>query len=89
MSAQIIDGKAISQAVRDEVAREVEELKAAGVEPCLAVMLVGENAASKVYVGMKEKKCEEVGIIAVDQRLPADTSQEDILAILFHFLIHV
>lgn len=82
MSAQIIDGKAISQAVRDEVAQEVEELKASGVEPCLAVMLVGEDPASSVYVGMKEKKCAEVGIKAVDQRLPADTSQEDILSIL-------
>ena len=78
MSAQIIDGKAISQAVRDEVAQEVEELKASGVEPCLAVMLVGEDPASSVYVGMKEKKCVEVGIKAVDKRLPADTSQETI-----------
>jgi len=82
MSAQIIDGKAISQAVRDEVAQEVKELKASGVEPCLAVMLVGEDPASSVYVGMKEKKCVEVGIKAVDQRLPADTSQEEILSIL-------
>ncbi|MBT8462576.1 MAG: bifunctional 5,10-methylene-tetrahydrofolate dehydrogenase/5,10-methylene-tetrahydrofolate cyclohydrolase, partial [Gemmatimonadetes bacterium] len=82
MAAQIIDGKVISQAVRDEVAKEVEELKAAGVEPCLAVMLVGENPASQVYVGMKEKKCAEVGIRAVDQRLAAETSQEEILAIL-------
>ncbi|MCK5488887.1 MAG: bifunctional 5,10-methylene-tetrahydrofolate dehydrogenase/5,10-methylene-tetrahydrofolate cyclohydrolase, partial [Gemmatimonadetes bacterium] len=82
MSAQIIDGKVISQAVRDEVAQEVEELKAAGVEPCLAVMLVGEDAASKVYVGMKEKKCAEVGIKAIDQRLPADTSQEEILSVI-------
>lgn len=82
MSAQIIDGNAISQAVRDEVARDVKELKAAGVEPCLAVMLVGENPASKVYVGMKEKKCAEVGIRAVDRRLPAETTEGEILATL-------
>jgi methylenetetrahydrofolate dehydrogenase (NADP+) / methenyltetrahydrofolate cyclohydrolase len=82
MSAQIIDGKAIAQAVRDGVALEVAELKAAGVEPCLAVMLVGENPASRVYVGMKEKMCAEVGIKAVDLRLPADTPEEEILAVL-------
>ena len=82
MSAQIIDGKVISQAVRDEVADQVTELKERGVEPCLAVMLVGENPASKVYVGMKEKKAAEVGIKTVDTRLPEDTSQEEILALL-------
>jgi len=82
MSARIIDGTAIAQAVRDEVSREVEELKGAGVEPCLAVMLVGENPASKVYVGMKEKKCAEVGIKNIDRRLSEDTSEEEILGIL-------
>jgi len=82
MSARIIDGTAIAQAVRDEVSREVEELKDAGVEPCLAVMLVGENPASKVYVGMKEKKCAEVGIKNIDRRLNEDTSEEEILGIL-------
>ncbi len=82
MSAQIIDGKAISQVVRDEVKQEVDELKAEGVEPCLAVMLVGDNPASSVYVGMKEKKCAEVGIKAVDKRLPVETPEEEILLIL-------
>lgn len=82
MPAKIIDGNAIAQSVRDEVAREVEELKVAGVEPCLAVMLVGDDPASRVYVGMKEKKCAEVGIRAVDRRLPTESTQEEILAIL-------
>ena len=82
MSAQIIDGKAISQAVRDEVREQVDQLRGRGVEPCLAVMLVGENPASKVYVGMKEKKAAEVGIKTVDTRLSEDTSLEDILRIL-------
>jgi methylenetetrahydrofolate dehydrogenase (NADP+)/methenyltetrahydrofolate cyclohydrolase len=82
MSAQIIDGKAISQAVRDEVKQEVDELKAVGVEPCLAVMLVGDNPASRVYVGMKGKKCAEVGIKAVDKRIPVETPEEEILLIL-------
>ncbi len=82
MSAQIIDGKAISQTVRDEVKQEVDELKDEGVEPCLAVMLVGDSPASSVYVGMKEKKCAEVGIKAVDKRLPVETPEEEILLIL-------
>jgi len=82
MSARIIDGTAIAQAVRDEVRREVEGLRAEGVEPCLAVMLVGENPASKVYVGMKEKKCAEVGIRNVDRRLPKETPEDEILGIL-------
>lgn len=82
MSAQIIDGKEISRAVRDEVAEQVADLKGRGIEPCLAVLLVGENPASKVYVGMKEKKAAEVGIKTVDTRLPADTPEEEILALL-------
>ena len=82
MSAQIIDGKVISQAVRDGVAEQVVELKERGIEPCLAVMLVGENPASKVYVGMKEKKAAEVGIKTVDTRMSEDTSEEEILALL-------
>lgn len=82
MSAQIIDGNAISQAVRDAVRLDVEQMNGQGVEPCLAVMLVGENPASRVYVGMKEKKCAEVGIKAVDRRLPEQASQEEILSIL-------
>jgi methylenetetrahydrofolate dehydrogenase (NADP+)/methenyltetrahydrofolate cyclohydrolase len=82
MSAQIIDGTAIAQVVRDGVKEETGSLKSRGVEPCLAVMLVGENPASRVYVGMKEKKCAEVGIRNVDRRLAAETSQEEILSIL-------
>jgi methylenetetrahydrofolate dehydrogenase (NADP+) / methenyltetrahydrofolate cyclohydrolase len=82
MSAKIIDGNAIAAAVRAEVSEEAAALAQKGIEPCLAVMLVGENPASKVYVGMKEKKCAEVGIRTVDARLPAETSQEEILSIL-------
>lgn len=82
MSARIIDGTAIAAAVRDEVAAEVEHLRGRGVEPCLAVLLVGENPASKVYVGMKQKKCAEVGIRSIDRRLPAATTEREILGIL-------
>jgi methylenetetrahydrofolate dehydrogenase (NADP+)/methenyltetrahydrofolate cyclohydrolase len=82
MSAHTIDGTAISSAVRQEVKQQVAELIARGIEPCLAVMLVGENPASRVYVGMKEKKCAEVGIATVDRRLPEEASQDEILSIL-------
>jgi methylenetetrahydrofolate dehydrogenase (NADP+)/methenyltetrahydrofolate cyclohydrolase len=82
MSAHTIDGTAISSAVRQEVKQQVAELNARGIEPCLAVMLVGENPASRVYVGMKEKKCAEVGIATVDRRLPEEASQDEILSIL-------
>lgn len=82
MSAQLIDGKAIAADVRQSVGERVEELKRSGVEPCLAVMLVGENPASRVYVGMKERAAGEVGIRTIDRRLPADTSETEILEIL-------
>ncbi len=62
MSAQIIDGKAISMNVKQQLAKQVEELKQNGVQPCLAVILAGDNAGSQIYVRNKIKSCEEVGI---------------------------
>ena len=56
MSAKIIDGNAIAASVREDVKAEATALREKGIEPCLAVMLVGEDPASRVYVGMKEKK---------------------------------
>jgi len=82
MSAQLIDGKSVAQAVRGEVKLEADRLGDVGVTPCLAVMLVGEDPASKVYVGMKEKACAEAGIATREARLPVETSQEEILGIL-------
>ncbi|MFQ5747089.1 MAG: bifunctional methylenetetrahydrofolate dehydrogenase/methenyltetrahydrofolate cyclohydrolase FolD [Gemmatimonadota bacterium] len=80
MTARLIDGKAIAHAVREEVAQEVAELRERGVEPGLAVMLVGEDPASHVYVGMKTRACEAAGIAARDVRLPAETTVEEILS---------
>ena len=82
MSAQLIDGKAVAQAVRDDVKQDAARLTEAGVVPCLAVMLIGDDPASKVYVGMKEKACAEAGIATREARLPVETSQDEILAIL-------
>jgi methylenetetrahydrofolate dehydrogenase (NADP+)/methenyltetrahydrofolate cyclohydrolase len=80
MSATIIDGKAIAAQVRAEVAERVTRLKAVGVTPGLAFVLVGDDEPSKIYVGGKAKACAEVGMYSVRQDLPADISQEDLLA---------
>ena len=79
--ATIIDGKAISAAVRAEVAKEVEELKAKGITPGLAVIIVGDDPASRVYVNNKKKACAEAGIYSEEFALPADTTQEELLAL--------
>jgi methylenetetrahydrofolate dehydrogenase (NADP+)/methenyltetrahydrofolate cyclohydrolase len=77
--AKIIDGKAIAAKIRGEIAAEVAKLAAQGVTPGLAVVLVGEDAASKVYVSMKEKACQDVGIFSDEYKLPAETSETDLL----------
>ncbi len=79
MTASIIDGKAIAATIKEELKSRVEALSAKGVQPGLATVLVGEDPASQVYVGMKQKMCAELGIHSVPHNLPADTSQQDIL----------
>ena len=76
--AQIIDGKLVAAAVRRKAADLVERVRAAGVEPGLAVVLVGEDPGSQSYVRMKERDCEEVGICSIDFRRPADISQDEL-----------
>jgi methylenetetrahydrofolate dehydrogenase (NADP+) / methenyltetrahydrofolate cyclohydrolase len=86
MSAGIIDGKRIAGDVREEARREAEGLKARrGVVPGLAFVLVGEDPASQVYVRSKGKACEELGFYSVTERLPASTTEEDLLAVLARF----
>ena len=80
MSAQIIDGKALAAATKAEAAAEAAVLKAKGIEPCLAVILVGENPASQVYVRGKVKDCVECGIKSLELRMPETTTQEELLA---------
>jgi methylenetetrahydrofolate dehydrogenase (NADP+)/methenyltetrahydrofolate cyclohydrolase len=80
--AKIIDGKAVAAKVRQEVAQAVSVLKDKGVVPCLNVVLVGEDPASQVYVRMKGKACDEVGIRGVTHRLPAETTEEELLDLL-------
>ena len=80
--AKIIDGKQISQDIKDELKEEVARQKAAGKEVSLAVVLVGENPASKVYVRNKKKACEYVGIRSLSYELPEDTTQEELLELI-------
>lgn len=81
MSAQIIDGKALAAQVKAEAAAEAQRLKAQGVIPCLAVILVGEDPASQVYVRGKVNDCAQCGILSREYRLPAATSQAELLAL--------
>jgi methylenetetrahydrofolate dehydrogenase (NADP+)/methenyltetrahydrofolate cyclohydrolase len=80
--AKIIDGTAVGKAMRAELAAEIEALRARGVTPGLAVVLVGENPASQVYVRMKGKACDDAGIYHETITLPKETSEGDLLALI-------
>ncbi|HEY4733991.1 MAG TPA: tetrahydrofolate dehydrogenase/cyclohydrolase catalytic domain-containing protein [Gemmatimonadaceae bacterium] len=79
MPAELIDGRAIAKKVRADVARRAEKLVARGIQPGLAVVLVGEDPASVVYTTSKGKAAQEAGMYSVNIRLPADTTQSDLL----------
>ncbi len=85
MTARIIDGKQIAAQMREELKQKVAALKAKGITPGLAVVLVGDDPASKSYVTAKEKACEEIGIYSSDNRIPATTTQAELLAIIDKF----
>jgi len=80
LPAELINGVAVARSVREQVARDVERLTAEGLRPGLAVVLVGDDPASAVYVRSKGRACDEAGIHSVTIRLPADTSQEELIA---------
>lgn len=83
MPAQIIDGKQVAADIREELKLEVSQLKEKhGVVPGLAVILVGEDPASRSYVTAKEKACAEIGIYSDDNRLPADLPEDELLALI-------
>jgi len=83
MAAKIIDGKTIAQQVRTEVAEKVQQRLAAGKRaPGLAVILVGENPASQIYVTHKRRACEEVGFVSRAYNLPDSTSEAELLALI-------
>ncbi|MEJ2313263.1 MAG: bifunctional methylenetetrahydrofolate dehydrogenase/methenyltetrahydrofolate cyclohydrolase FolD [Nitrospirota bacterium] len=79
MAAQLIDGKKVAADIKEKLKGEIEALKSRGVEPGLAVVLVGENPASKKYVANKEKTCESLGIRSEGHKLAENTSQDELL----------
>lgn len=79
---QIIDGKKISQEIKDELKAEMAQRKAKGESRCLAVIQVGSDPASTVYVGNKKKACEYVGIESLSYELPEETTEEELLGII-------
>ncbi len=80
--AKMIDGKAVSAAVKAKVAEEAAALKEKGIVPGLAVIIVGDDPASRVYVNNKKKACAEAGIYSEEFALPADTTQDELLALI-------
>ena len=80
--SQLIDGKKVSEDTRAEIAKGVEELKSSsGITPGLAAVLVGDDPASEIYVRNKRKACEKVGIYSEEHKLPAETTEEELLAL--------
>ncbi len=76
---KLIDGKAISSEILEECKEKASALKAAGIQPCLAVILVGEDPASQIYVRNKERACEKIGILSRKLELPAGISEEELI----------
>lgn len=82
MAAQLIDGKKVAADIRESLKKEINELKSQGINPGLAVVLIGENPASKKYVSSKEKTCEEIGIKSLAHKLPESTTQAELIKLI-------
>lgn len=80
--AKLLSGKVVSMRVKQEIKKEVEKLEAMGKKTGLAVVLVGEDPASKVYVSNKEKACQEIGICSKMYKLPEDTTEKELLSLI-------
>ena len=80
--AQIIDGKAVSTRIKEGLKQEVTALKEKGINPVLAVIIVGDDPASRVYVNNKKKACEEIGVYSEEYALPAESTQEQLLELI-------
>ena len=78
----LLDGKALSQKIKNELKIEVAKLTQSGVTPCLAVILLGDNPASHTYVNNKAKACEQCGIKSIVSKLPENTTQSELLALI-------
>src|SRR2546423_7833416 len=82
MAADLIDGRLIARQLQDELAGRISSLKSRGIQPGLAFVRVGEDPASKVYVGRKEKACAELGIFSETQVLKENASESELLGLL-------
>ena len=80
--AKLLKGKEVSARIKDEIKNEVIKLKERGIEPGLAVILVGDDPASKVYVNNKKKACEYTGIKSFEYLLPESTTEEELLGLI-------
>ncbi|MDR1192484.1 MAG: bifunctional 5,10-methylene-tetrahydrofolate dehydrogenase/5,10-methylene-tetrahydrofolate cyclohydrolase, partial [Verrucomicrobiales bacterium] len=80
MSAQLIDGKKIAAQIHGETAQKVQQLKARGIQPCIVFMRIGDDPASRAYVGMKDKKAHELGIKTDTKIFPPGTTPDTLLA---------
>lgn len=80
--AKIIDGKAVAAKIKEEAAKEAARLAGQGIAPGLAVVIVGDDPASRIYVNNKKKACQQVGIQSFEYALPAETSQEELLELI-------
>lgn len=78
----ILDGKALANKIKTQAKIEIDQLKSKGIIPGLAVILVGNNPASQVYVNMKTKACEEVGIYSINHRMPEEVNEKDLLYVI-------
>ncbi len=78
----ILDGKALAKKIRASIKKEVDNLKKEGIIPGLAFILVGDNPASQVYVNMKTKACEEVGIYSINHRMPSEISERELIEVI-------
>ena len=82
MSAKILDGKALSARIKDELKAECATLKEKGINPCLAVIIAGDDPASRVYVNNKKAACEYIGIKSLEYALPADVTQDELMELI-------
>lgn len=82
MAVKILDGKMVAARVRGEISEAVKRLKEKGVTPCLAVIIVGDNQASRVYVNNKKKACAETGMESLEYALPEETTQAELLQLI-------
>ena len=82
MATQLIDGKKVAADIREGLKKEINELKSKGINPGLAVVLIGENPASKKYVSSKEKACEEIGVKSLAHKLPESTTQAELIKLI-------